>query len=192
MRVDGDIIRQQNEVLNWQAEGAGSMQVRSLHEGSLLLKEVKVVFSCRQDIQSVCSCTCNSCIPFQQINRRLGQEGCADDEGYDGFDDIDDNETVEERLEDKHAKKKRGGGKKGKWASTDSLRTSQAGSRAMTPVSNKRRVFAKAESIHDIYRGQFLDVDGIELPSPLRTGTTLEKKATAAVIRLHKTRNNQD
>ena len=35
VRVDGDIIRQQNEVLNWQAEGAGSMQVRSLHEGSL-------------------------------------------------------------------------------------------------------------------------------------------------------------
>ena len=27
VRVEGDIIRQQNEVLNWQAEGAGSMQV---------------------------------------------------------------------------------------------------------------------------------------------------------------------
>ena len=136
----------------------------------------------------MCSCTCNSCIPFQQINRRLGQEGCAEDEGYDGFNDIDDNETVEERLEDKHAKKKRGGGKKGKWASTDSLRTSQAGSGAMTPVSNKRRVFAKAESIHDIYRGQFLDVDGIELPSPLRTGSTFEN---TAVIRLHKIRNDK-
>ena len=39
--------------------------------------------------------------------------------------------------------------------------------------TNRKRgkVFAKAESIHDIYRGQFLDVDGIELPSPLRAGT---------------------
>ena len=26
VRLDGDIILQQNEVLNWQAEGAGSMQ----------------------------------------------------------------------------------------------------------------------------------------------------------------------
>ena len=58
----------------------------------------------------------------------------------------------------------------------------------MTPVSNKRRVFAKAESIHDIYRGQFLDVDGIELPSPLRTGSTFEN---TAVIRLHKIRNDK-
>ena len=43
-----------------------------------------------------------------------------------------------------------------------------------SPDKTKRKrgkVFAKAESIHDIYRGQFLDVDGIELPSPLRAGS---------------------
>ena len=44
MRLDGDVILQQSEVLHWQAEGAGSMV----------------------DIRSVCSCTCQSCNPFQQ------------------------------------------------------------------------------------------------------------------------------
>ena len=44
VRLDGDVILQQSEVLHWQAEGAGSMV----------------------DIRSVCSCTCQSCNPFQQ------------------------------------------------------------------------------------------------------------------------------
>ena len=47
-RLHGDIILQQSEVSHWQVEGEGSMQ----------------------EIRSVCSCTCNSCNPFQQINRR--------------------------------------------------------------------------------------------------------------------------
>ena len=42
------MILQQSEVLHWQAEGAGSMI----------------------DIRSVCSCTCQSCNPFQQVNVR--------------------------------------------------------------------------------------------------------------------------
>ena len=52
VRLDGDVILQQNEVLHWQAEGAGSME----------------------EIRSVCSCTCNSCNPFQQINSRYPNE----------------------------------------------------------------------------------------------------------------------
>ena len=48
LRLHGDIILQQNEVSHWQVEDDGSMQ----------------------EIKSVCSCTCNSCNPFQQINRR--------------------------------------------------------------------------------------------------------------------------
>ncbi len=48
VRLDGDIILQQSEVLHWQAEGAGSLE----------------------EIRSVCSCTCQSCNPFQQINLR--------------------------------------------------------------------------------------------------------------------------
>ena len=47
VRLDGDVILQQSEVLHWQAEGAGSMV----------------------DIRSVCSCTCQSCNPFQQGRR---------------------------------------------------------------------------------------------------------------------------
>ncbi len=42
------MILQQSEVLHWQAEGAGSME----------------------EVRSVCSCTCNSCVPFQQVNTR--------------------------------------------------------------------------------------------------------------------------
>ena len=41
---------------------------------------------------------------------------------------------------------------------------------AGTPLSRRRLGVPKAESIHNIYGGQFLDVDDIELPSPLRTG----------------------
>ncbi len=48
MRLDGDVILQQNEVLQWQAEGAGSME----------------------EVRSVCSCTCNSWLPFQQVDSR--------------------------------------------------------------------------------------------------------------------------
>ena len=47
-RIHGDIILQQNEVSHWQVEDEGSME----------------------ELKSVCSCTCNSCNPFQQINRR--------------------------------------------------------------------------------------------------------------------------
>ena len=137
VKLDGDIILQQNEVLNWQAEGAGSMQ----------------------DIRSVCSCTCNSCIPFQQINRRLGQAGDEEDESIHHFDtNID--------LEDED-----GRSTKMRWYSTDSLRTPHR-SRLDTPteikVNCQRIVARKAESIHDLNRGQFLD---IELPSPIRSGT---------------------
>ena len=46
--LHGDIILQQNEVSHWQVEDEGSIQ----------------------EIKSVCSCTCNSCNPFQLINRR--------------------------------------------------------------------------------------------------------------------------
>ena len=49
MRLDGDVILQQSEVLHWQAEGAGSMV----------------------DIRSVCSCTCQSCNPFQQARPHI-------------------------------------------------------------------------------------------------------------------------
>lgn len=52
MRLDGDIILQQSEVLHWQAEGAGSLE----------------------EIRSVCSCTCNSCNPFQQISHRYHED----------------------------------------------------------------------------------------------------------------------
>eukprot|EP00095_Tigriopus_kingsejongensis_P000486 maker-scaffold233_size243130-snap-gene-0.12 protein:Tk00486 transcript:maker-scaffold233_size243130-snap-gene-0.12-mRNA-1 annotation:"two pore potassium channel protein sup-9" len=52
VRLDGDIILQQSEVLHWQAEGAGSLE----------------------EIRSVCSCTCNSCNPFQQINHRYQED----------------------------------------------------------------------------------------------------------------------
>lgn len=55
VRLDGDIILQQNEVLHWQAEGAGSLE----------------------EIRSVCSCTCNSCNPFQQINHRYQEDHFA-------------------------------------------------------------------------------------------------------------------
>ena len=50
VRLDGDVILQQSEVLHWQAEGAGSMV----------------------DIRSVCSCTCQSCNPFQQGRTDIG------------------------------------------------------------------------------------------------------------------------
>ena len=52
VRLDGDVILQQSEVLHWQAEGAGSME----------------------EVRSVCSCTCNSCNPFQQVNSRYPDE----------------------------------------------------------------------------------------------------------------------
>lgn len=55
VRLDGDVILQQSEVLHWQAEGAGSMV----------------------DIRSVCSCTCQSCNPFQQINLRSHEDFAA-------------------------------------------------------------------------------------------------------------------
>jgi hypothetical protein len=46
VRLDGDIILQQNDVLHWQAEGAGSLE----------------------ELRSVCSCACDACIynPFQR------------------------------------------------------------------------------------------------------------------------------
>ena len=47
-RLHGDIILQQNEVSHWQVEDEDSME----------------------EIKSICSCTCNSCNPFQHINRR--------------------------------------------------------------------------------------------------------------------------
>ena len=55
VRLDGDVILQQSEVLHWQAEGAGSMI----------------------DIRSVCSCTCQSCVPFQQVNVREREDFTA-------------------------------------------------------------------------------------------------------------------
>ena len=47
-RLHGDIILQQNEVSHWQVKDEDSME----------------------EIKSICSCTCNSCNPFQHINRR--------------------------------------------------------------------------------------------------------------------------
>ena len=46
VRLDGDVILQQSDVLHWQAEGAGSME----------------------ELRSVCSCACDSCLynPFQK------------------------------------------------------------------------------------------------------------------------------
>ena len=50
VRLDGDIILQQNDVLHWQAEGAGSLE----------------------ELRSVCSCACDACIynPFQRTSER--------------------------------------------------------------------------------------------------------------------------
>ena len=50
VRLDGDIILQQNDVLHWQAEGAGSLE----------------------ELRSVCSCACDACIynPFQRSSER--------------------------------------------------------------------------------------------------------------------------
>jgi hypothetical protein len=56
VRLDGDVILQQSEVLHWQAEGAGSME----------------------EVRSVCSCTCNSCNPFQQVNTRYSEDAMED------------------------------------------------------------------------------------------------------------------
>lgn len=176
VRVEGDIIRQQNEVLNWQAEGAGSMQ----------------------DIRSVCSCTCNSCNPFQQINRRLGQEDkeSAYAYGCQRSDIGNEEDFSDEEFEDSHSDENGEEESKGRWVSTDTMRTppcaghdaaaaaggqvtrqANKGKKNRSPDKTNRKrgkVFAKAESIHDIYRGQFLDVDGIELPSPLRAGVHLD------------------
>ena len=52
MRLDGDIICQQNEIHHWQAESNGSFD----------------------DVRSVCSCTALSCDPFHiRAKSRLKQ-----------------------------------------------------------------------------------------------------------------------
>jgi hypothetical protein len=50
VRLDGDVILQQSDVLHWQAEGAGSME----------------------ELRSVCSCACDTCIvnPFGKGPRK--------------------------------------------------------------------------------------------------------------------------
>ena len=103
--------------------------------------EKKIIF-----FRSVCSCTCNSCNPFQQINRRLGEDGVPG---------IDDGSLEFGGSEGRSTKMR--------WYSTDSLRTRAEYIETPTdPPQVQRKTVKKADSIHDLNRTQNLDLSPIE------------------------------
>ena len=105
-----------------------------------------------QEIRSVCSCTCNSCNPFQQVNRREMDINPLDQ------DNNEFNTNRADEMGDLRCSTTM------RWYSTESLRTTSPG-RAMTMDPNspdleygKQLVWMakKAISVHDLHRAEAL------------------------------------
>ena len=133
--MHGDIILQQNEVSHWQVEGEGSMQ----------------------EIRSVCSCTCNSCNPFQQINRRIIDLNPLDQDDNEfqtvGGDNIAGLRSCSSM----------------RWYSTESLRCGGMTIAPSTPEHEHKQLVwtaKKAISVHDLHVTTSLEDDPLESTSP--------------------------
>lgn len=129
-RLHGDIILQQSEVSHWQVEGEGSMQ----------------------EIRSVCSCTCNSCNPFQQINRRETDINPLDQEDNE-FKTVCGDNIAGLRCSSTM-----------RWYSTESLRMTSPGRgiaiAPSTPEHEQKQLVwtaKKAISVHDLQAASFVE-----------------------------------
>ena len=129
-RLHGDIILQQSEVSHWQVEGEGSMQ----------------------EIRSVCSCTCNSCNPFQQINRRETDINPLDQEDNE-FQTVCGDNIAGLRCSSTM-----------RWYSTESLRMTSPGRgiaiAPSTPEHEQKQLVwtaKKAISVHDLQAATFVE-----------------------------------